>query len=1275
MIQNRRRILTLIAIASLGLNTGLIPLPIPWLATTISFFTLLILPGLLLLESLFTRQKPSWTLQLPLAFVLSIGLLSLPTVALLLLKTTIMPLGWIAALLNLTLVALFIWLPTPQFAQNEQTSNHDRGQPHPLLQAILIMATGLTLITFLRTASTWSFGDNWNYLFYIRNYLDGNLNAAITPFLATNDIGGVAYSRATLTAWWVLQALVAHAAHVNLLDMYTIYLPPLLMVLSISAFYSLAHTLFRHANLAAGASILQLLYYFASITSHDWIGRGFFDRLIEDKFLVWFIILPITILLTLHYLTGDSKRYLIPLALGIIALGFTHPLGLVQWGLVVGSFILFRLLLGQERANLTRIFVLTAVLSVFLLAPLAQRQLALASGAFGPISGRIAQSELNSTRLLLFSAIDNLYIAHPHLIAHPLTLLALILTPLLFLGNVRQQIAIQFLLATMIIPLFLIYNPLTAPFIGRFITPWLLWRIPWVLPITLTISYSLYLFMHTIQAQWPHIRRWRWLLAAIAIGLTGVALNTPIRHGLHILEVRQQKTMTTSERELLLKLNELDTNNSVILANPSLNSTIPAFATSANVLTFRWVPANRIASHDTDRFFGSDLLDRFLFHTLKRWSVRYIVIEQTHPLAFQMVRLPTHFALVYSNADYALYEVIDPSKLPPILTANTHYIRGEWAEALTMYDQILVDAPDQSLAWWGKGLVYAAQGQTAVAQTHYQQALTIDPDNALVQLALGDLHVAMGETMTAQSHYQQASQSLPTAFIALGDLALAEGNTIDALNAYQQAVTKDSQTAVYHITLGDLYRQKGVYNAALTAYQQAIALNPVHDILANDNSPDLWRVWQRKLRLDPFAEPTRTAIIGLGQTYQAQGQQTEAIAAYEQAIALDLSQEEAYQRLGDLYLAEEQFAEAVTLYQQAVHRNFNLSWPHVRLGEAYLHQYQAGQTAVWPQMITHLQQAIQLDPEHNEAHALLSQAYLMADQPEAALAVYAEAIATNPNWATFQAEWGQRTLAQGNLESARSALEWAITLNPGYVEAHQWLHDLYQAEQDNVAIITLYQTAIDNNPGYAWPHLSLANIYQEQNVWELALVSYLRAVEIEPRNATVNAQLGNFYQWRQQNPAQAVIFYQRALQTAPHNGWFHAALGSALFKTGQTDIGLAELKLALNLEPTSSPIHELMGQIMIQYGAMTEAQFHFEQAILLDETNLQAYMNLAHLYQQQGDFITAVTHYELALSHLQSNASQATLLYTRLGQTYEALGDRGQSEHYYELANEVAAEE
>ncbi len=190
--------------------------------------------------------------------------------------------------------------------------------------------------------------------------------------------------------------------------------------------------------------------------------------------------------------------------------------------------------------------------------------------------------------------------------------------------------------------------------------------------------------------------------------------------------------------------------------------------------------------------------------------------------------------------------------------------------------------------WYHLGLVYAAQNRSTEADNAFQRA-SASPEWQLngpsdVYLALGNLNFE-NEPDKARNYYEQAlsvDQFGETAAQAqthyqLGELLLfSESNPVAAIHHYQTVLTLTPDDHWARLRLGyALYWGNGQLSEAEEMIQAAIAGWPDEKYLQ----------W-------PY--------FYLGEIYQDAGLMVEAIAAYEQVLALDPAETRAQERLEEL---------------------------------------------------------------------------------------------------------------------------------------------------------------------------------------------------------------------------------------------------------------------------------------------------------------------------------------------------------------------------------------
>ena len=149
-----------------------------------------------------------------------------------------------------------------------------------------------------------------------------------------------------------------------------------------------------------------------------------------------------------------------------------------------------------------------------------------------------------------------------------------------------------------------------------------------------------------------------------------------------------------------------------------------------------------------------------------------------------------------------------------------------------------------------------------------------------------------------------------------------------------------------------------------------------------------------------------------------------------------------YTDLGDILFLEGEEEEAIKAYQQAISLDEYLPWTHNNLGVLLLDQGAANQAAV------HLQTAVNLNPGNADAYHNLGSAYYTLGQWEASTNAYQRALDLDPNQLDVKAAWAGIMLNEGRLDEAREIWEEVLAEEPGHLLAQQGLGVIFVLEED-----------------------------------------------------------------------------------------------------------------------------------------------------------------------------------------------------------------------------------
>jgi tetratricopeptide (TPR) repeat protein len=197
-------------------------------------------------------------------------------------------------------------------------------------------------------------------------------------------------------------------------------------------------------------------------------------------------------------------------------------------------------------------------------------------------------------------------------------------------------------------------------------------------------------------------------------------------------------------------------------------------------------------------------------------------------------------------------------------------------------------------AVWEQGLATKESHERAIALL--TKALEADQNFALGRVALGVSLYATNNRWKGSGEFRKAIQinpKLAEAHKLLGDMLVSSPRRPydQAIQAYSAALEIWTDYAEARVGLGDARQAKGQFDEAIDEYKKALAIEP-------DNA----RVY-----------------LGMGKIYYNEKQlYHEAVAAYQQAIALDSRLLDAYLSLGEMYEEKGLYQEAVASYNHVL---------------------------------------------------------------------------------------------------------------------------------------------------------------------------------------------------------------------------------------------------------------------------------------------------------------------------------------------------------------------
>jgi tetratricopeptide (TPR) repeat protein len=224
---------------------------------------------------------------------------------------------------------------------------------------------------------------------------------------------------------------------------------------------------------------------------------------------------------------------------------------------------------------------------------------------------------------------------------------------------------------------------------------------------------------------------------------------------------------------------------------------------------------------------------------------------------------------------------------------------------------------------------------------------------------------------------------------------------------------------------------------------------------------------------EPTPIPTLSAFFYADEAeslYQ-QGKLDEAIASYEQVLALDPADVNAYVKMARLLTLRQRTVEAVRIAQKATEMSPENAQAWAVLGMA--HDWNGDLSRA----IDACKRAIDLDPTYARAYAYLAEAY------------------------TDAVRWTE----------ARDAVELALQLDDHDEDVYRNYGYMLENQGDYTGAIAAYERALEIHPNLAYVHIAVGRNYRALGDFEAAARSFQRATEIDPSDAKSYDQLGWTY--------------------------------------------------------------------------------------------------------------------------------------------------------------------
>jgi hypothetical protein len=598
----------------------------------------------------------------------------------------------------------------------------------------------------------------------------------INQYLSTNGLDpyGTIYTRLdarfAAVSWLPVLALISEISSVDYFDMYVVHFSIIVWFHSLIVFLIFSKYLFKKYDAALLALLIQLIYW-ASTMSLDIQQRAQAGYIalymnLEDRCFAYLILLPVALIFFLSYQEKQEKSTLVVFTLFTLGLTAINPLGIVFLGITISSLLLFEFivylptrdfLLGNLWRQVKNTVIKYHKILIALILPfpylLFQRTVFVEGGSlsFSPENTLedidLLIDKLSEGRHILY--FDNIteYMVKPTLLMHPLIIISLAML-FIIVFYVKKSSSALFIFSSYIFPLLLLFNPWTAPILGKLLGQQQLWRFRWIFPVSLAIAWVIYQLAELIIAKKRLDNYYR---PVIILFFTAVLFSSQvltIKQSFDYLKSAQAFVwensgfLNDSMREALRKLDELfppSHGRSMVLVDNHVARFVHTFSAKARAVEYgEDLEIEGMSRVDTRNevynLLMKNWLDPEVIKFLNDHNVMYILQRSGYPLNGQLRLMPQVFEKIYNNEYFDLY-FVDYEKIPKhTLNGNEFITNNRWQEALLEYDKAVNENSNDMAAYIGKGTALWKLGRLNEAITSFQKAGDLSDNPITIQL-------------------------------------------------------------------------------------------------------------------------------------------------------------------------------------------------------------------------------------------------------------------------------------------------------------------------------------------------------------------------------------------------------------------------------------------------------------------------------------------------------------------------------------------------------------
>ncbi len=320
---------------------------------------------------------------------------------------------------------------------------------------------------------------------------------------------------------------------------------------------------------------------------------------------------------------------------------------------------------------------------------------------------------------------------------------------------------------------------------------------------------------------------------------------------------------------------------------------------------------------------------------------------------------------------------------------------------------------------------------------------------------------------------------------------------------------------------------------------------------------------------------------------------------FRYVLRLDPQSGGAYANLGVVYMRRKQWTKALESLHKAEQLMPQVAGIRLNIGLAYYRQSEFLNATPAFESVVHDQ------PDALQPRYLLGLCYFFAERWSDAATTLEPLWAQESRHIPYLYVLSNAAHRAGQKELDDRATEQLIKLGDGSPAYRMFVGKYYLNLDQHDLALTEFEAAAKADPKLPFVHFNLGLTYLKKQDYPRARDEFLADAAVEPDLALDYDELGNVY-WLMQEDNNAEKSYRQALRRDPHLVSSLLGLAKVYRRQQKFAPALAELDLAVKLDPTRTDVHYVRGQLLLSLGRKIEAKKELEAAVNIDNEHRTA---------------------------------------------------------------------